>query len=89
MRHSVLFATAFATLISTQTFAADLPGKGITVNPVQSTITEETFQTLLVSRALEKLGYTVNKPSEVDYNVGYLACFRRCNLHRRELDATA
>ncbi|EEW2639475.1 proline/glycine betaine ABC transporter substrate-binding protein ProX, partial [Escherichia coli] len=56
MRHSVLFATAFATLISTQTFAADLPGKGITVNPVQSTITEETFQTLLVSRALEKLG---------------------------------
>ncbi len=65
MRHSVLFATAFATLISTQTFAADLPGKGITVNPVQSTITEETFQTLLVSRALEKLGYTVNKPSEV------------------------
>ncbi|VFS40408.1 glycine betaine/L-proline ABC transporter, substrate-binding protein [Escherichia coli] len=46
MRHSVLFATAFATLISTQTFAADLPGKGITVNPVQSTITEETFQTL-------------------------------------------
>lgn len=65
------FATAFATLISTQTFAADLPGKGITVNPVQSTITEETFQTLLVSRALEKLGYTVNKPSEVDYNVGY------------------
>ncbi|WP_252969409.1 hypothetical protein, partial [Shigella flexneri] len=24
MRHSVLFATAFATLISTQTFAADL-----------------------------------------------------------------
>lgn len=71
MRHSVLFATAFATLISAQTFAADLPGKGITVNPVQSTITEETFQTLLVSRALEKLGYTVNKPSEVDYNVGY------------------
>lgn len=67
MRHSVLFATAFATLISTiKPFAADLPGKGITVNPVQSTITEETFQTLLVSRALEKLGYTVNKPSEVD-----------------------
>jgi glycine betaine/proline transport system substrate-binding protein len=37
----------------------------------QSTISEETFQTLLVSRALEKLGYTVEKPSEVDYNVAY------------------
>ena len=71
MRHRVLFATAFATLVSTSTFAADLPGKGITVQPVQSTISEETFQTLLVSRALEKLGYTVNTPSEVDYNVGY------------------
>jgi glycine betaine/proline transport system substrate-binding protein len=66
-----IFATAFATLVSTSAFAADLPGKGITVQPVQSTISEETFQTLLVSRALEKLGYTVDKPSEVDYNVGY------------------
>lgn len=90
MRHSVLFATAFATLISTQTFAADLPGKGITVNPVQSTITEETFQTLLVSRALEKLGYTVNKPSRSGLQRWlHLTCFRRCNLHRSELDATA
>ncbi len=72
MRHSVLFATAFATLISTQTFAADLPGKGITVNPVQSTITEKPSSTMLLARrALEKLGYTVNKPSEVDHNVGY------------------
>jgi glycine betaine/proline transport system substrate-binding protein len=71
MRNRVIFATAFATLVSTSAFAADLPGKGVTVQPIQSTISEETFQTLLVSRALEKLGYTVNKPSEVDYNVGY------------------
>jgi len=71
MRHTTLFATAFATLVSTGALAADLPGKGITVQPVQSTISEESFQTLIVSRALEKLGYTVNKPSEVDYNVGY------------------
>lgn len=71
MRHRVILAMAIATLVSTRTLAADLPGKGITVQPVQSTISEETFQTLLVSRALEKLGYTVNKPSEVDYNVGY------------------
>ena len=71
MRHSLILATAIATLASTPVFAADLPGKGITVQPVQSTISEESFQTLLVSRALEKLGYTVNKTSEVDYNVGY------------------
>lgn len=71
MRNTILLATAFASLISTCTFAAALPGQGITVRPVQSTLSEETFQTLLVSRALEKLGYTVSKPSEVDYNVGY------------------
>lgn len=71
MRQNIILATAFATLVSTSAFAADLPGKGITVQPFQSTISEEAFQTLLVSRGLEKLGYTVNKPSEVDYNVGY------------------
>lgn len=47
---------AVTTVLSTSLFAADnLPGKGITVKPVQSTISEETFQTLLVSKALEKL----------------------------------
>lgn len=71
MRKTALFAAAFTTFAVTQVSAADLPGKGITVKPVQSTISEETFQTLLVSRALEKLGYSVDKPSEVDYNVGY------------------
>jgi glycine betaine/proline transport system substrate-binding protein len=67
----MMATAAFATLIATSAFAADLPGKGITVKPAQSTISEESFQTLLVSRALEKLGYTVEKPSEVDYNVAY------------------
>jgi len=71
MRKTALLAAAFTSLVVSQVFAADLPGKGINVKPVQSTITEETFQTLLVSRALEKLGYTVEQPSEVDYNVGY------------------
>lgn len=71
MRKTALLAAAFTSLVASQVSATDLPGKGITVKPVQSTITEETFQTLLVSRALEKLGYTVEQPSEVDYNVGY------------------
>ncbi len=66
-----LLAAVLTTFAVSHVSAADLPGKGITVKPIQSTISEETFQTLLVSRALEKLGYTVEKPSEVDYNVGY------------------
>lgn len=56
---------------STQALANDLPGKGISVQPVQSTVAEETFQTLIVNRALEALGYDVQPTKEVDYNVGY------------------
>lgn len=57
--------------ISLSAFASDLPGEGITVQPVQSTIAEETFQTLLVNKAMEKLGYTVKPTKEVDYNVAF------------------
>ena len=64
-------ATTLTLLMAGQSYAASLPGEGITVKPVQSTISGETFQTLLVSRALEKLGYKVDAPDEVDYNVGY------------------
>lgn len=71
MRKTALIAAAFTSLATLHVSAADQPGKGITVKPVQSAIAEETFQTLLVSRALEKLGYSVEKPSEVDYNVAY------------------
>ncbi|MGE9552259.1 glycine betaine/L-proline ABC transporter substrate-binding protein ProX [Erwinia amylovora] len=71
MRKTALLAAAFTTLAASHVSAADLPGKGITVKPLQSSISEETFQTLLVSRGLEKLGYTVDQPAEVDYNVAY------------------
>ena len=72
MRTTGIWAVALTTLIGSQAVsAADLPGKGISVQPVQSTISEETFQTLLVSKALEKLGYDVKDTREVDYNVAY------------------
>ncbi|MFT3803608.1 MAG: glycine betaine/L-proline ABC transporter substrate-binding protein ProX [Burkholderiaceae bacterium] len=53
--------------------AQDLPGKGITVQPIKSSIAEETFQTLLVGRALEKLGYTVKDVQETEYATGFVA----------------
>lgn len=54
MRTTGIWALALTTLISSQLSAAELPGKGITVQPLQSTISEETFQTSLVNKALEK-----------------------------------
>ena len=53
--------------------AQDLPGKGISVQPVKSSVAEETFQTELVNRALQKLGYTVKDTQETEYVTGYLA----------------
>ncbi|MFT3720680.1 glycine betaine/L-proline ABC transporter substrate-binding protein ProX [Pseudorhodoferax sp.] len=53
--------------------AQDLPGKGVTVQPLQSSIAEETFQTLLVSRALARLGYTVQPIREVEYPTAHVA----------------
>jgi len=43
----------------------------VSVQPIQSSIAEETFQTQLVSKALTKLGYDVQPTKEVDYNVAY------------------
>ena len=53
--------------------AADLPGKGISVQPIKSSIAEESFQTLLVSRGLGKLGYTVKPAQEIEYATGHLS----------------
>ncbi|NQW94710.1 MAG: glycine betaine/L-proline ABC transporter substrate-binding protein ProX [Polaromonas sp.] len=53
--------------------ATDLPGKGVKVQPLQSAIAEETFQTLLVSRGLEKLGFDVQPIKEIEAATGHVA----------------
>jgi glycine betaine/proline transport system substrate-binding protein len=58
---------------SATAMAQDLPGKGIKVQPLQSSIAEETFQTLLVSRALARLGYDVQPIREIEYATAYVA----------------
>lgn len=59
--------------VGANALAGDLPGKGIVVKPLKSSIAEETFQTLLVMRALEKLGYTVESIKEIEYAAGHVA----------------
>ncbi len=72
MHKTGILALALTGAMAAQSaFAADLPGKGVDVQPLQSTISEETFQTLLVNKALAKLGYDVKPSREVDYNVAY------------------
>lgn len=66
----ILSATA---AVGGSAFAAELPGEGVSVQPLKSSIAEETFQTLLVMRALEKLGYDVKPIKEIEYAAGHVA----------------
>jgi glycine betaine/proline transport system substrate-binding protein len=59
-----LLAASMLTL-SAPGLAADLPGTGIKMQGLQNTIAEGTFQTLLVNRALVKLGYDVQATKEI------------------------
>lgn len=74
MRHTVICAFALTAVFTQFVCAAALPDKGVVVKPVQSSLAEESFQTELVNRAPQKLGYDVQPTNnEVDYNVAYTA----------------
>ncbi|MDC0661235.1 glycine betaine/L-proline ABC transporter substrate-binding protein ProX [Marinobacter sp. SS21] len=57
--------------LGTVAMAQSMPGAGVTVQPIQSPIAEETFQTMLINEALRALGYDVQPIQEVDYSAGY------------------
>lgn len=70
-KNTLVAAVVLSAGMSTYAQAEKLPGEGISVQPVQSTVAEETFQTLIVNKAMEALGYDVKPTKEVDYNVAY------------------
>lgn len=78
MTSSWLKKAGFGLLAATMTLslsaqANDRPGEGAVVTPLKSSIAEETFQTLLVSRALEELGFKVNDIRELEYPAAHIA----------------
>ena len=71
---STAAATLALTMASTSAFATTAqPGKGVKVLPLKSSIAEETFQTLLVMKALQQLGYDVQPMKEVEYPTAHIA----------------
>lgn len=80
-RFKWLSALALAALALTTTLAmaqapardGGLPGKGVQVQALQSALAEETFQTMLVNRALERLGYAPQPIKEVAYQTAHVA----------------
>ncbi len=73
--YSVIFVVFTFFLISGAPLvsAADLPGKGISVQPCYNGIAEEYFQLLIVNKGLEKLGYKVKKPYELEITAMHVA----------------
>lgn len=70
-----LLAAAATLALGTAAAATDktLPGKGVSVQPIKSSIAEETFQTELVMRGLAELGYDVKPFKEIEYAAGHVA----------------
>ncbi|MBV7436406.1 glycine betaine/L-proline ABC transporter substrate-binding protein ProX [Aeromonas sp. sif2416] len=72
MRRITKSLTLGTLLLSTVAMAStELPGEGVKVQPLQSSLPEEAFQSLLVSKLMTRLGYEVRPAQEVDYNVAY------------------
>ena len=66
-------ATGIALACASAWSADEQPGKGVKVLPLKSSIAEESFQTLIVMKALEKLGYDVQPFQEVEYPTAHVA----------------
>ncbi|WP_318728583.1 glycine betaine/L-proline ABC transporter substrate-binding protein ProX [Roseofilum sp. Guam] len=58
---------------TTEQASEDLPGAGITLTHAQSSLLEEHFQTLIINRALEQLGYETQPPKELTYPTMFAA----------------
>ncbi|NIZ02476.1 glycine betaine/L-proline ABC transporter substrate-binding protein ProX [Thalassospira lucentensis] len=60
-------------LLTGAAYANEMPGEGVEVQPLKSSIAEETFQTVVVMKALEELGYDVKDIQEIEYAAGHVA----------------
>ena len=66
----VLMLAAMASLAAAQ---HAMPGHGTAVQPLMSSLQEEAFQTRLIMRALNELGYDVKPIREVEYATAHVA----------------
>ena len=69
----VVLTAALAAVLTAVAGANEMPGKGVTIQPVEGTNIEEKFQHQILYRALEDLGYEVASPQEVEYQTMHLA----------------
>jgi ABC-type proline/glycine betaine transport system substrate-binding protein len=71
--HKTILTTVIAVsaTLSSAARAEKRPSECIDLQPLQSTVAEETFKTLIVNKAMQALGYTINAAQKIDYHVAY------------------
>lgn len=72
-RTKLVTALTLTTILAGAAGAQDEPGEGVTVRPVIGLIAEEYFQSRILFRALEDLGYEVAQPLEAEIQTAHLA----------------
>jgi glycine betaine/proline transport system substrate-binding protein len=70
-------------IISTTSTGESLPGKGVNIESVHSSLLEERFQTEIINIGLRKLGYKTSEPKQIEPTTFHLA------LGQGDLDYTA
>ncbi len=73
LRPKLVTALTLTTILAGVAGAQEMPGEGVTVQPVIGLIAEEYFQSRIIFRALEDLGYTVAEPLEAEIQTAHLA----------------
>uniref|UniRef100_UPI0039B86E2B glycine betaine ABC transporter substrate-binding protein n=1 Tax=Albidovulum sp. TaxID=1872424 RepID=UPI0039B86E2B len=73
MKHLAAASTLVLSLLASPVLAKDRPGDGVTVRPAIQPLLEEMFQSRILFRALEDLGYTVADPQEVVAQTAHVA----------------
>ncbi|MEO1191557.1 MAG: glycine betaine/L-proline ABC transporter substrate-binding protein ProX [Pseudomonadota bacterium] len=75
MKKKLLAAAAAALTVglAAPAFAQDLPGEGVTVNPIKGSPANAWFQHMVVQLGLEALGYEIEETREADFPALHLA----------------
>lgn len=73
LKTNLIAALTASTILAGPALAQDMPGEGVTVRPVIGLIAEEYFQSRILFRALEDLGYEVAEPLEAEIQTAHLA----------------
>ena len=70
---SLSIAAISALALTTPSFAGDMPGKGVTIEPIKGSPANAWFQHMVVQLGLEALGYEVGEHREADFPALHLA----------------